>query len=578
MAVKRQWLVSVIPVALLALAGAANATCDLVPVKRQNFGGLELIRACGILPFSTLQPGGPDICQGLPVTTPQEPLVDVVARNMLYFNWEIPGASVPQLEAALQLTGRGFRIAPIEIIRGEAPRPYLSLNFYATTIAGVVNYRTEWATYVVKNGDPRPRFMVIDAQSSEAGADPTAPGFIKPATSVRYAITGQQVRVASPDFEASFVLPASGKTVKVGRPWAMANDALYWVNGVADTALYNGALIDASPISVDPVGVALQNASPWAAFVARKPSNIIAFSQPLAFAFTPYFNLNDPTLGLPAAYTEALKQFKSFTFGAFSYGHAFLVLQGAEEPLVRFDITTDRVPSIFINFSIPNEKAQAFEAALRLPKNLMLSRSKATARQPARYLLSLNLYESPDVLTGQRSVRAEWSTYVKDRNDPDADKHYFLVVDVDASSTSLNPVDLFTPPTVMDYRVQGGRLLADIKRTAADGSVSNKFYMDFGLPAPTAPIVRLHEPWLLANDRVYWRNGVYDQIAYNGSLLAADVVEADPKSLVIRDHTPWSQFVDATPSQVLVFRTPLQYVVRPWYNVEELCTTSGRGG
>jgi hypothetical protein len=198
----------------------------------------------------------------------------------------------------------------------------------------------------------------------------------------------------------------------------------------------------------------------------------------------------------------------------------------------------------------------------------------ATPRQPARYLLSLNIYESPDVLTGQRGYRAEWSTYVKDRNDPVSDRYYFFVVDVDSSTASLNPVDLFTPPTVMDYRVQGDKLVADIKRTAADGSVSDKFYVDFSLPAPNAPVVRLHEPWLLANDRVYWRNGVYDLVSYNGALLAGDVVEADPKSLVIKDKTTWAQFVDATPSQVLVFRKPLQFVLHPWYNAEELCPAS----
>jgi hypothetical protein len=563
-----------IALALLILAGTAKATCDLVPIKRQNFGGLELIRACSILPFSALQPGGPDICHGLPVTPPQEPLVNVVARNMLYFNWEIPSASVPQLEAALQLTGRGLRIAPIEIVRGETPKPYLSLNFYETTIAGVVTYRTEWSTYVVKQGDPRPRFMVIDAQSSEPGADPTAPGFIKPASAVRYSISGQQAQVSSPDFQASIALPSSVKTIKIGRPWAMANDTLYWINGVADTALYNGALIEASPTAIDPASVTLQNVSPWAGFIAMKPSNVFMFSQPLAFAFTPYFNLNDPSLGLPSAYTDALKQFKNFTFGAYSYGHAFLVLQGFEEPLVRFDITTDRVPSIFINFIVPNEKARAFEAAVRLPGNLMLARSKATPRQPAAYLLSLNIYESPDVLTGQPSYRAEWSTYVRDSSDPDSERHYFMVVDVDSSGPSLNPVDLFTPPTPMSYQVQAGRLVADIKR-AADGA--DKFRVEFGLPAPQAPIVRLHEPWVLANDRVYWRNGVYDSVSYNGALLAADVVEADPKSLVIHDHTPWAPFINATPSQVLVFRKPLQFVLQPWYNAEELCSAASRG-
>lgn len=576
MEIKQHPYAAAITFALLFFAGTAKAACDLIPIKNQNFGGLELIRACSILPFEAVAPGAPDICQGLPVTGPQEPLVNLVANDMLYFNWEIPTANVPLLEAALQLTARGFRIAPIEIIRGEAPRPYLSLNYYTTIIAGVLTYRTEWSTYVVKGDDPRPRYMVIDVQSSEDGADPTYPGFVKPATEVSYTIEGKQVQVSSPDFQASFVLPASGeeKTVQIGRPWAQANDALYWVNGVADTALYNGVLTDASPISVDPVSAAVHNASPWAPFIADQPLNIVLFTRPLEFAFTPYFNLSDPELGLPPDYTEPLKQFKSFTFGAFSYGHAFLVLQGLEEPLLRFDVSTDKVPSIFINFSIPNGKARAFEAALGLPANLKLAKSKATARQPARYLLSLNIYESPDVLTGERVYRAEWSTYVKDRTVPGADGHFFMVVDVDSSGASLNPVDLFTPPTQFDYRLLDGRITADIKRTADDGSISDKFFVDFGMPAASAPVVRLHEPWLLANDRVYWRNGVYDLLFYNGSLLEADVVEADPRSLVIRDHTPWTRFVDETPAQVLVFRKPLQFVLHPWYNVEELCSAS----
>jgi hypothetical protein len=578
MGLRRRWRAAAVTFALLLVfAGTARAACDLVPVKQQNFGGLELIRACSILPFTALQPNAQDICQGLPVIAPQEPLVNLVARDMLYLNWEIPAASVRQLEAALQLPQRGFRIAPIEIVRGERPRPYLSLNYYTTTIAGVLTYRTEWSTYVVKSPDPRPRYMVLEVQSSEDGADPTyLPGFVKPAADVSYTIDGTQVQASSPDVRASFSLPPSGseKTVKIGRPWAQANDALYWLNGVADTALYNGGLTDASPISVDPAGVAVQNASPWAAYIPERPANVLLFPKPLEFAFTPYFNLSDPALGLPPAYTQALTQFKSFTFGAFSYGHAFLVLQGLEEPLVRFDITTDRVPSIFVNFSVPNEKAKAFEAALGLPANLKLAKSKATARQPARYLLSLNIYESPDVLTGQRVYRAEWSTYVKDTSDPGAGGPFFMVVDVDSSGPSLNPVDLFTPPTVMDYGVQNGKIAADIKSTSEDGSISDKLSLEFPMPAASAPVVRLHEPWILANDRVYWSNGVYDLLFYNGSLLDADVVEADPRSLVIEDNTPWARFVDPTPAQVLVFRKPLQFVLHPWYNVEELCSAS----
>ena len=213
---------------LSCFTGAAKAACELIPIKNQNFGGLELIRACSILPFLAIQPEGPDICSGLPVTGPQEPLVDLVAHDMLYFNWEIPAESVLPLETALGLRDRGFRLAPIAIIRDASPKYYMSLNFYSVSIAGVVNYRTEWSIYVVKEGDPKPRYMVVQVQSSEDAADPTAPGFTNPGTDVTYSIDNGQAWASSPDFEAHFSLPGGDReTTRVDFAWAESIHCAY---------------------------------------------------------------------------------------------------------------------------------------------------------------------------------------------------------------------------------------------------------------------------------------------------------------------------------------------------------------
>jgi hypothetical protein len=561
---------------LMLVCSSANATCELIPLKQQNFGGLELIRACSIIPFLALQPGGPDICDGLPVLPPQEPVVNLVANNMLYFNWEIPAKNVPAFEQALQLPDRGFQLSPIEIIRNEKPRYYLSLNFYSVVIAGVVNYRSEWSVYVRREGDSKPRYMVIEVQSSEAGADPTYPGFIKPASEVIYEIDKEDVNLSNEGFVASLSLPktGAGRKVHVGKPWVEANDALYWINGLADTALYNGGLTDASLISVNPNKVELSNSSPWAAFVKGKPSNVLLFQRPLELAFTPYFNLNDPSLGLDPAYTGALQVFENFTFGAYSYGHAFLVLMGLEESLLPFNVLNDNVPSIFINFVVPPQNVAAFEAALELPTGFKLARSKMTADQPMQHLLTLNIYQTLDVLTGAPVFRAEWSTYVHDLNDSTSDRSFLMVIDVDSSGASLNPVDLFTPPApIFNFDLQGGRLSADIWRVE-DNAVAPKFSVAFDMPAAKAPSVSLEDKWVLENDRVYWRNGVYDELLYNGLLLDADVADVDPRSVTVFDNTPWSQYVNAAPNQVLVFRNPLEFVLRPWKNVEERCAAN----
>jgi hypothetical protein len=574
---------------LLIFSSAARASCEhLVPIKNLNFGGLELIRACNIIPLTDLVGPIPDEenpCLSLPPSSPQEPLVNLVAQNMLYFNWEMPAANVSSMETVLGLADRGFRIVPVEIVRGEKPKYYLSLNFYSVVIAGVVNYRSEWSIYVAKQGDPKPRYMVIEVLSSEDAADPTylpAPPekpFLRPGTNVTYSIDESQVEVSNPDFHAAFSLlpgpggqnqvrPANGKIVHVAQPWAEANDALYYLNGIADTALYNGNLAEADLLSINPNKVQISNSSTWSAFIGEKPEHVLLYLRPLDLAFTPYFNLNN-SLGHPPEYTNALQTFKNITFGAYSYGHAFQVLEGLAEPLVRFDVLVDSVPSIFINFNIPRKNARALESLLDLPQGFKLARSRMTEGRPAQYLLTLNIYETVNVLTGLTEQRAEWSVYVEDHNDPSAVGRYLMVIDVNSNAASLNPVDLFTNPTVLEYELQGGRLSADIKADPA--GEEDKFYIEFDMPSADAPPVSLRQDWILANDRIYWRNGIYDRLLYNGLLLDAEVVEVNPDWAVINDNTPWAEFVDETPVQIAVFKNPLQFVIRPWYNTEELC-------
>jgi hypothetical protein len=573
-------------------AGTAKAACEPLESKHTNFGGLELIRACSILaepppPFPNLCP---IVCAGepSPCDIPQEPLVDLVAENMLYFNWEIPEQNIAAIEDSLGLEAKGFHIVPIEIIEGEKPKYYLSLNFYSVDIAGDVTYRSEWSVYVAKAGDPKPRYMVVEILSSEDAADPTywpleiPPNewFLRPGTEVSYAMLDGQVEVSNPDFMATFSLQpglggrnkspvASGKTVKVGQPWAEANDALYYDNGIADTALYNGNLTDARLLAINPNKVQISNNSSfWSAFVGEKPDHVLLYQEPLNLAFTPYFNLGEPH-GLPPFYPDALQIFKKFTFGIFSHGHALQVLGGQAEPLVRFNVLDDRVPSIFVNFNIPRHKVRGLESQLALPPGFRLVRSRMTNGRPERYLLSLNIYETINVLTGQRENRAEWSVYVEDENDPTASGRYLMVIDVDSNAASLNPYDGPTPPTQFDYGNQAGTLSADIKTDL--GGQSDKFFIEFDMPLAGAPAVSLRRDWILSNDRVYWRNGIYDLLLYNGLLLDADVVEVDPKLAAIDDKTIWAEFVDETPVQIAVFKTPLQFVIRPWYNTEELC-------
>ncbi len=141
---------------------------------------------------------------------------------------------------------------------------------------------------------------------------------------------------------------------------------------------------------------------------------------------------------------------------------------------------------------------------------------------------------------------------------------------LDPVNAALDPVNPYTNPAQkFHFSVDSfGEVFTDIE--GRDGS-GLTFRASFDMPDPDAPSVPLHEEWILSNDRIYWGNGVYDMLFYNGLLLDADVAEVDVSSVEIHDGTPWAQYVDEKPSQVLVFRNPLQFALHPWYNVEELC-------
>jgi hypothetical protein len=221
---------------------------------------------------------------------------------------------------------------------------------------------------------------------------------------------------------------------------------------------------------------------------------------------------------------------------------------------------------MFINFNIPRKQVKMLERDLGLPANLTLARSRMTATQPWKYMLTLNIYETRDVLSGAPVLRAEWSVYVKDVSNVSSDNYYFLVIDVNSNSPSLDPYNGMTPPTEFSYSNSAGVLEASI--SSIEGL--SKFNIEFEYEEKASE-VRLDEQWILSNDRVYWRNGVYDRLLYNGSLMSAHVTEIDPSTVAIVDNSLWANYVDKIPLQLAVIGNPLQFVINPWYNAEELC-------
>lgn len=536
---------------LIGSVGIADSAFALTPeeiaarleIKQQTFGGLAYQRAAMIEAGQA------------------EPLMNFSVRDSVFIDWVIPRHNVEAFEAELNLPN-GFHLTPIRILEHERARYFLSLNFYEVII-GAPTLRAEWSVYVTKGDDPTPRFMVIEAQTDVEGFDPVL-GMTPPAEFSYTRGQGEvhvKISAGETQFETSFSEPHACRANrrKAALQWAMANDFIYWTNGIFDKAYYNGSLTEATMTAVSPRSVDIIDGTRWAQFVRRRPKHVLLFDAPVQFAVDPWANLNDPTLGLDPAHHGMLTYVKATAFSGLAYFNAGEVMAGRQEALV--DLTVeDAPPAVFYNFRIPRRKVKAFKEALSLPKGFHLAKMHALPGDKSEYMLSLNVYRATGVAAG---LRAEWSVYVTTKEN--RHRPFFMVIGVATEGPSLDVVNLFTPAAErFSYTVDAGGV-------ATTGITQGTLSFDASFPVPdmSACDQPIAYSWARSNDRIYFSNGVYDQGLYNGTVLEAKVAVVDPHEIDIQSATPWSEFMDSDPLEVLAFCGPQEYRIMPWFNLEE---------
>ncbi len=244
---------------------------------------------------------------------------------------------------------------------------------------------------------------------------------------------------------------------------------------------------------------------------------------------------------------------RRFLYSQMSLRTGVMVALGKEAPLVRFTVADDP-PSVYLVHRITAR--DAFVEHLGLPPGMELVPIRCLADDQPQYLLTLNVYRVSGITNG---LRAEWSTYIADRDGVPR----YLIVDARSDNTSMDPVDVITRKSRVEHAHRGDA----IELCVGDGptAYAARFALD-----PSAPAVRSHPEWVTANDFIYWRNGVCDRTYYDAGLADPDQVAVDPGSVAVTDGTEWAAFVDPVPSHVLVFRNAIELVVSPWANIDEL--------
>jgi len=266
-----------------------------------------------------------------------------------------------------------------------------------------------------------------------------------------------------------------------------------------------------------------------------------------------------PTASSPSPLTRrgllARRALRRFLYSQMAMRSAVMIALGKEAPLVRFTVEDDP-PSVYLVFRIAPSEVSRLAPDLALPADLRLTPVRCLAGDEPEHLLTLNVYRVSGITNG---MRAEWSVYVDDgRGRP-----RYLVVDARSSGRSMDPVDVITPASRVEHRVEG-----DVVSLAV-GPPDEAFEASFSIPHEAAKAVSAPE-WITANDEIYWANGISDRTFYDGGLADASQVSVDPAAVKVDDRTRWASYVEPVPHRVLVFREAIEFVVSPWSNVEDL--------
>lgn len=244
---------------------------------------------------------------------------------------------------------------------------------------------------------------------------------------------------------------------------------------------------------------------------------------------------------------------KRFLYFSLALRDAFLILLGRAQPTIAFTVEADP-SSVYFNFRIRPECREEFARYINLAEGLTLAPIRCVEGEAPEFLLTLNVYEVSGIVSG---LRAEWSTYILDK----AGKPRYMVVEARCEKGSLDPVELFTQPG----RVEHVMTPQAIKSLVAsnEGALFNatlKLY-------DGQPYISIATEWIIANDNIYWRNGIYDRTYYDANMIAAPVRSIPGADISIDDQTHWARFIEPQPIHVLRYEGPLHFMITPWANV-----------
>ncbi|MDE0952940.1 MAG: hypothetical protein OSA45_16925 [Halioglobus sp.] len=462
----------------------------------------------------------------------------------------------------------GFSLAPIRILDTDIQRYFLVLNMYQSG-GGLVNgARAEWSVFVSDPLTGEPRFLVVQAAADEISADSVnLLTFPEPVT---HELTGSAIEsyvgevdpvteIESLYFSSTINWPQSPETlVQFNREFVVANDFIFWGNGVADHGFYNSTVFNRDAVLVDSAQFSFTDDSVWAAYVNTSPVHALVYLGPLEIVASPWWNLTETYLDIileaPGANPTRtqLLNFKNGFYPGLVQGMAQDAIRG-EGLALAATTSTDSVPTASYHFPLLDAVGLLTEATgpgVHTPVAVELYDGEA-----AGLYLTLNVYKRETDTCG---TRAEWLTYVAGSDGrPEA-----LRLDSIATEPCLNAITLMTVAADVS---QDHNLVSNTLDTLINSQFV-QFDASVDLDLATGAQAGLNR--LESGDRVCSLNNICDEFFIDGQQLMEDAHQADGIAVIVNTMaTPWDSYVDMSGARADVRLVPADWAMNPWRNL-----------
>lgn len=209
----------------------------------------------------------------------------------IYWVYRIKSAKVGNLTHKLGIPPQ-FSLCPIRCLDQDEPDYLMIVNAYR--VSGLANgKRAEWSIFV-RDASNTPRYMVVDARSSQFSMDPVS--IITRASTVVHERVGNtihtQIGEGENAFTSTITLPDSAPYVTSSPEWVSANDHIYWGNGISDGTFYNAGMADARQFRISNGNYHLKDGSFWGQLVEPDPVHVLVLDNAIELVISPWENVD----------------------------------------------------------------------------------------------------------------------------------------------------------------------------------------------------------------------------------------------------------------------------------------------